>query len=81
MRPPPSKESRPGDSPVRRLWTRKESGSSRVLRLATRLGEMSWRDRVRVLKARRPETASPEVLLSVVSRRETIELLPALSSS
>ena len=41
-------------------WTRKARTNSRDLRLATRLGEISCRDRVRVVKARRPETARPE---------------------
>ena len=59
MAPPPRQEGREGLSPVRRLCTRKASTSSRVLRLDTRLGEISWRDLVRVAKASRPETARP----------------------
>ena len=41
-------------------WTRKARTNSRDLRLDTRLGEISCRDRVRVVKARRPDTARPE---------------------
>ena len=59
MAPPPRQEGREGLTPVRRLCTRKASTSSRVLRLDTRLGEISWRDLVRVAKASSPETARP----------------------
>ena len=70
MRPPPTQERTPGARPVTRLWTQKARTSSRVLRLATRLGEMSCRDLVRVVKATRPEKASPAMFLSVVFLRE-----------
>ena len=59
MRPPPRQESRLGARPVMMLWTQKARTSSRVLRLATRLGEMSCRDLVRVVKANSPERARP----------------------
>ena len=48
------------------LWTEKARTSSRVLRLATRLGEMSFRDLVRVVKASSPERARPTTFQSVV---------------
>ena len=57
--PPPRQEEREGLTPVRRLWTRKARTSSRVLRLDTRSGEISWRDLVRVAKASRPERDRP----------------------
>ena len=66
MRPPPRQERRPGARPVTMLWTVKARTSSRVLRLATRLGEMSWRDLVRVVKASSPERARPRSLMSNV---------------
>ena len=59
MAPPPMQEGREGLTPVRRLCTRKARTSSRVLRLDTRLGEISWRDLVRAAKASRPESARP----------------------
>ena len=59
MRAPPRLEVRGGARPVRILWTRKARTSSRVRRLATRLGEINWRDLVRVVKASRPETDRP----------------------
>ena len=66
MRPPPRQESRPGARPVTMLWTQKARTSSRVLRLATRLGEMSCRDLVRVVNANNPERARPRSFMSVV---------------
>ena len=66
MRPPPRQESRPGARPVTMLWTQKARTSSRVLRLATRLGEMSCRDLVRVVKASSPDRARPTSFMSVV---------------
>ena len=59
MRDPPRLEVRGGARPVMILSTRKARISSRVRRPDTRLGEINWRDLVRVVKASRPETARP----------------------
>ena len=57
--PPPRQEGREGLTPVRRLCTGKAKTSSRVLRLDTMLGEISWRDWREVAKASRPERDRP----------------------
>ena len=60
MSPPPSQERVCGGCPVMTAWTRKARTNSRDLRLATRLGEMSCRERVSVVKATSPDTPSPD---------------------
>ena len=74
MSPPPSQERVCGGCPVMTAWTRKARTNSRDLRLATRLGEISCRDRVRVVKARRPETARPEsdVIIRTHQSQDTV---------
>ena len=59
MRTPPVEVTRSGMVPVIRLWTQKAMTSSRHRRPATRLGEISWRDKVRVVKATSPERDKP----------------------
>ena len=59
MSPPPSQERRGGATPVMTLWQMKANTSSEALRLATRLGEITFRDMVSVAKAINPENAIP----------------------
>ena len=61
MNVPPRQERMPGGTPLRRLCTVKARTSSSVLKLATKLGDMSWRDLVRVVKANNPDIASPTI--------------------
>ena len=65
-RRPPAEERRLGVAPVMRDWTRKAATISRQRRLDTRLGEMSCRDLVRVVKASSPDRARPTSFMSVV---------------
>ena len=60
---PPVTETKSGNSPSMRLWTLNARTSSKHLRLATRLGEISWRDLVRVVKANNPEIDNPKILM------------------
>ena len=59
MRVPPVEVIISGMDLVMRHWTENASTSSRHLRLATRLGEINWRDRVRVVNAIIPDTDKP----------------------
>ena len=59
MRAPPVEVIISGMDLVRRYWTENASTSSRHLRLATRLGDINWRDRVRVVNAIIPDTDKP----------------------
>ena len=58
-RRPPAEERRLGVAPVMRDWTRKAATISRQRRLDTRLGEISCRARVSVVKATSPDTDNP----------------------
>ena len=52
---------------------RNASTSSRQRRLATRLGEMSCRERVRVVKATSPDTASPDNTIQYTNPHSLVE--------
>ena len=73
-RRPPAEERRLGVAPVMRDWTRKAATISRQRRLDTRLGEMSCRARVSVVKATSPHTDSPAVVWRVRQWRHTSRL-------
>ena len=59
MRVPPMEETTSGKELEMIPCTEKAITSSRHLRPATRLGDINWRDRVRVLKATSPERDKP----------------------
>ena len=59
IKPAPTQERRLGTSMVMRLCTPKASTSSTHLRLATRLGDTSCSDLVRVVKASSPDSDKP----------------------
>ena len=59
MRPPPTLLARSACWPVMRVWTMKAITSSRDLMLVTRLGEINWRDLVRLVKPTSPDKARP----------------------
>ena len=62
MRVPPMEETTSGMEPLMMAWTEKASTNSRHRRLATRLGEINWRDKVRVVKATRPDRDKPAIV-------------------